>query len=298
MGDVIMFEFLKRKKKDKPVVGKISKDELGGTKSPETTTEVKDEGKQFSPKPIMNTDSPKEKTLEEKAIEMIKNSALRKYYDLMESTFEGKSTRDIVNGIDDEIEQIFSGCGIEIDGSESIDEKLDYARRVFDHVTSDIAYDKVLTQFMRVASKNIYHDDINRELMKEVYYGLRNHAGTCLSDACTISYMFEKIGIDSKVIGLGDHAMVEVNLDGKTLYCDSTYEKGILNGSDSEAIMQGKGYGAGFMQDQTLLTDRNYQKEFELPKMSLILEANARKEELDNSCGQTFYYTIDTPQEK
>ena len=102
--------------------------------------------------------------------------------------------------------------------------------------------------------------------------------------------MFEKIGLDSKVIGLGDHAVVEVNFNGKPLYCDSTYENGIINGLDQEAIAQGKGYGAGFMQDERLLSDRNYHKTLELPKMSLVFQANILKEESENG---TYYFTID-----
>lgn len=288
-----MFDFFKRKKKKNPV-GKIGKDELGPY-VPEEEEVSKKPSENISFQPVYTPDFSqnivKEKTLEEKAIEQIKNSSLKGYYDLMESTFAGKSTRDIVRGIEQEVAQIFAETGIKVDSTENQEQKMDNARKVFDYVVQNIAYDKLLTRFMRFSSENIYHENINREIMKEVYYGLRNHAGSCLSDACTLSYMFEKIGLDSIVIGLGDHAIVEVDIDGKKLYCDSTYEQGLLDGSDEAAIAKGKGYGAGFMQDETMLKERNYQKGIELPKMTLVFEANARKEELEKN--QTVYFTVD-----
>lgn len=287
-----MFNFFKRKNKEKPVAGEIGEDEFASSNSNETLAQTKEEkpsslqtNANFAPKIAKNV--VKEKTINEKAIEMIKNSELKNYYDLMEKTFNGKNTRDIVNGIYDEVSRIFAMYNIKINGNETLDEKLDYARKVFDHVVNNIEYDKILTQFMRVISKEIYHENINRELMKEVYYGLCNHAGTCLSNACTIAYMFEKIGLDAKVMGLENHAVVEVDVDGKKLYCDSTYEKGIVSDRDIEAIAQGKGYGAGFMKDEILLTDRNYHKGFTFPNISVVLEANAHEDELENS------YTID-----
>ena len=286
-----MFEFLKRKKKNKTVEHAQQAEPCKTQDQPETVKNIKN-NESIKPENTEHfTNIAKEKTQEEKAIEMIKNSSLKKYYDLMETTFKGKNVRDIFNGINNEISHIFYETGIKIDECESVDKKLEYAKRAFDYVAKNIEYDRVLTQFMRIASDKIYHENINNEIMKEVYYGLCNHAGTCLSDACTISYMFEKIGLDSTVIGLGDHAMVEVNINGKKLYCDSTYEQGILNGTDKIAISQGKGYGAGFMQDEKLLIDRNYHKEFELPKISLVFKANVYKDESDDN--DRFSYTFD-----
>lgn len=44
------------------------------------------------------------------------------------------------------------------------------------------------------------------------------------------------------------------------------------------------------MQDERLLSDRNYHKTLELPKMSLVFQANILKEESENG---TYYFTID-----
>ena len=289
-----MFEFLKRKKK-KNALGKIGKDEFASftpkdeqkeAETPKATVEAVKPAVQPE-----NVAKPKQKTKEELLIEQLQTKpTLKAYYDIVVKTFDGKNAHDLVNGIDQAVDQIFAENGIKINGSESTEQKLDYARKAFDYVSSSIEYDKNLTNFLRFTSETLYHENINKEILKEIYFGLYNHAGTCLSDSCTIAYMFEKIGLDSAVIGLGDHSVVEVNIDGKKLYCDSTYEKGILNGLDQEAIAQGKGYGAGFMQDERLLSDRNYHKTLELPKMSLVFQANIMKEESENG---TYYFTID-----
>ena len=299
-----MFEFLKRKKKKNPL-GKIGKDEFASftpkdeQKEAETPKATVEAVKPEAVKPAVKPESvakPKQKTKEELLIEQLQTKpTLKAYYDIVVKTFDGKNARDLVNGIDQAVDQIFAENGIKINGSESTEQKLDYARKAFDYVSSSIEYDKNLTNFLRFTSETLYHENINKEILKEIYFGLYNHAGTCLSDSCTIAYMFEKIGLDSAVIGLGDHSVVEVNIDGKKLYCDSTYEKGILNGLDQEAIAQGKGYGAGFMQDEKLLSDRNYQKNLEFPKMSLVFQANIMKEESENG---TYYFSFDDTPEK
>lgn len=290
-----MFDFFKRKKK-KNAIEKISKDEFAENTPSETAKESevhKTTVEPVKPAPVQpeNVTKAKPKTKEELLIEQLqKNPTLKGYYDVVTKTFDGKSVRDIVNGIDKEVDRIFSEIDIVVNGTESMDQKLDYARKAFDYITETIEYDKNLTTFLRLTSKALYHENINKEILKEIYFGLYNHAGACLSDSCTISYMFEKIGLNSKVIALGDHSVVEVDINGKKLYCDSTYEKGIVSGLDQEAISQGKGYGAGFMQDEKLLSDRNYHKTFEFPKMSLVFESNIYEEESENG---TYYFSID-----
>ena len=295
-----MFDFFKRKKKKKKKK-KIDKDEFAKKTPNEAikeaeTPKAKVEPVKSAPVQPENVAKPKQKTKEELLIEQLQTKpTLKAYYDIVVKTFDGKNARDLVNGIDQAVDQIFAENGIKINGSESTEQKLAYARKAFDYIAKNIEYDKNLTNFLRFTSKTLYHENINKEILKEVYFGLYNHAGTCLSDSCTIAYMFEKIGLDSKVIGLGDHAVVEVNFNGKPLYCDSTYENGILNGLDQEAIAQGKGYGAGFMQDEKLLSDRNYQKNLEFPKMSLVFQANIMKEESENG---TYYFSFDDTPEK
>lgn len=290
-----MFNFFKRKKKKKPIE-KIDKDEFAkktpneAIKEAETPKATVEPVKSAQVQPE-NVAKPKQKTKEELLIEQLQTKpTLKAYYDIIVKTFNGKNARDLVDGIDQAVDQIFSENDIKINGSESTEQKLAYARKAFDYIAKNIEYDKNLTNFLRFTSETLYHENINKEILKEIYFGLYNHAGTCLSNSCTISYMFEKIGLDSKVIGLGDHAVVEVNFNGKPLYCDSTYENGIISGIDQESIAQGKGYGAGFMQDERLLSDRNYHKTLELPKMSLVFQANILKEESENG---TYYFTID-----
>lgn len=278
-----MFEFFKRRKKSKAVVGEIEDDELvDNTQSSKTVTEKQSTNEQ-SFQPVYTFEKPvsevKEKSLEEKAIEMIKNSSLNKYYILMEKTVGKKSALELVSGIDKCVAQIFNECEIKIAGNEDGATRIGYAKKAFDYIVNNVEYDPILTQFMRIANDKIYHENINREILKEVSYELYNRSGTCLADSCVVAYMFEKIGLDATVIGMGNHAMVEVNANGKKLYCDSVYERAIVKGIDKNAIAQGKGKGSGFMQDSTLMTDRNYHRDFAFPKMSQLFQANIMHEE-------------------
>ena len=281
-----MFEFFKRRKKSKAVVGEISDDEFATNVEPAKNEDAKPiEKQQETPKPEENPTNEqsqkREMTIEEKAIEMIKHSSLKKYYDLMESSVGNKNAQQLVSGIDKGVSQLFAECDVKVVGNEDVATKISYAKKVYDYVVKNVEYDPILTQFMRIANDKIYHENINKEILKEVYYELYNRSGTCLADSCVLAYMFEKIGLDAQVIGLGDHAMVELDLGGKKLYCDSVYERGILQGLDKKAIAEGKTYGAGFMQDQTLITDRNYKKDFAFPKMSQLFMANIVKEQME-----------------
>lgn len=281
-----MFEFFKRRKKSKAVVGEISDDEFATNVEPAKNEDAKPIEKQpEAPKPEVKPTNEqfqkREMTIEEKAIEMIKHSSLKKYYDLMESSVGNKNAQQLVSGIDKGVSQLFTECDVKVAGNEDVATKMSYAKKVYDYVVKNVEYDPILTQFMRIANDKIYHENINKEILKEVYYELYNRSGTCLADSCVLAYMFEKIGLEAQVIGLGDHAMVELDLGGKKLYCDSVYERGILQGLDKKAIAEGKTYGAGFMQDQTLITDRNYKKDFAFPKMSQLFMANVVKEQME-----------------
>ena len=75
--------------------------------------------------------------------------------------------------------------------------------------------------------------------------------------------------------------MVEVDFGDKKLYCDSVYERDIVDGLDKNAIAQGKGKGSGFMKDSSLMTERGYHKEFNFPKISTLLLANRIDEEFE-----------------
>lgn len=303
-----MFGFLKRKKKSVAVAGEIEDDEFGTptkennfgivdvkeaklNENEENLTENTEKTSNYdinnnfaeSYNKTNNQEQKKELTLEEKAIEMIKNSSLKKYYDLMEESVGHKTKRQLVDGINEEVGDLFDACGVVISGNEDNETKLKYAQKVFDFIVKNIEYDPILTTFMRIANEKIYHEDINKEILKEVYYELYNFSGTCLADSCVLAYMFEKIGLDAVAVALGDHSMVEVTIDNKKFYCDSTYERGILQGLDKVAIADGKGYGDGFMQDENLLNiqSKGRGKDFSFPKMSAVFEANVIKEELE-----------------
>ena len=308
-----MFNIFKRRKKDKPSVGKIQKDEYAEpTKQVKTeqndaklsfdikipagnftvtakTTSDKDKSfdnltnlSQASDETkVLKSSNFEEKTLEEKAIDMIKHSALNKYYVLLENSVGGKTSKELADGIDKKIMQLLDNCGILVDGQEDTATKIAYAQKMFDYIVNNIKYDDVLTKFMRIANEKIYHENINKEILKEMYYELCNYSGTCLSDSCILAYIFEKIGLNASVIGLGNHAMVEVDFGDKKLYCDSVYERDIVDGLDKNAIAQGKGKGSGFMKDSSLMTERGYHKEFNFPKISTLLLANRIDEEFE-----------------
>lgn len=308
-----MFNIFKRRKKDKPSVGKIQKDEYAEpTKQVKTekddaklsfdikipagnftvtakTTSDKDKSfDNYTNSYPKNDDSKslkqssfEEKSLEEKAIDMIKHSALNKYYVLLENSVGNKTSKELADGIDKKIMQLLDNCGILVDGQEDTATKIAYAQKMFDYIVNNIKYDDVLTKFMRIANEKIYHENINKEILKEMYYELCNYSGTCLSDSCILAYVFEKIGLNASVIGLGNHAMVEVDFGDIKLYCDSVYERDIVNSLDKNAIAQGKGKGSGFMKDSSLMTERGYHKEFNFPKISTLLLANRINEEFE-----------------
>ncbi len=308
-----MFNIFKKRKKEEPVVGRIQKDEYG--RSTEQVKTGKDDAKLsfdinvpadnviVTTKAVDNKDKSfdtytysssasdeqkslqssnfEEKTLEEKAIDLIKHSALNKYYVLLENSVGNKTSKELVGCIDKKIMQLFNECGIFVEGNEDITTKMVYAQTMFNYIVNKIKYDVVLTKFMRIVNEKIYHENINKEILKEMYYELCNHSGTCLSDSCILAYVFEKIGLNANVIGLGEHAMVEVDFGDKKLYCDSVYERDIADGLDKNAIAQGKHRGAGFMKDSSLMTERGYHKEFAFPKISTLLQANLFKEEFE-----------------
>ena len=174
-----MFEFFKRRKKSKAVVGEISDDEFATNVEPAKNEDAKPIEKQpEAPKPEENPTNEqsqkREMTIEEKAIEMINHSSLKKYYDLMESSVGNKNAQQLVSGIDKGVSQLFAECDVKVVGNEDVATKISYAKKVYDYVVKNVEYDPILTQFMRIANDKIYHENINKEILKEVYYELYN----------------------------------------------------------------------------------------------------------------------------
>lgn len=106
-----MFDFFKRKKK-KSTIEKIDKDEYAKktpneaikAETPKATVEP------VKPAPVQteNVAKPKQKTKEELLIEQLQTKpALKAYYDIVVKTFDGKGARDLVDGIDQAVDQIF-----------------------------------------------------------------------------------------------------------------------------------------------------------------------------------------------